>query len=60
MIKITEDPHSEMLMIEYKGRCIFAGNYWAFSRDSGGFKDLFEDMDFEVEVINKDYEEWYD
>ena len=59
MIKITEDTSSEMIMIEYKGKCIFTGNYWDFSRDSEGFKELFEGMEFKVEVVEKDYEEWY-
>lgn len=60
MIKITEDPHSEMLRIEYKDKCIFEGNFTDFSRDSDGFRELFNQMEFDVEVIEKDYEEWYE
>lgn len=60
MIKITEDPHSEMLRIEYKDKCIFEGNFTDLSGDADGFKKLFQKMEFEVKVDYKDYEEWYD
>ena len=60
MIKITEDPHSEMLRIEYKDKCVFEGNYWDFSVDGEGFKNLFKAMKIEVDIDYKDYEEWYE
>lgn len=60
MIKITEDPHSEMLRIEYKDKCVFEGNFTDFSRNSEGFKELFKELDFEVKLEYKDYEEWYE
>lgn len=42
MIKITEDTSSKMIMIEYKGKCIFTGNYWDFSRDSEDYEEWYE------------------
>lgn len=59
MIKITEDIYSEMLRIEYKDECIFEGNYSDFDRSGEGFKKLFKSMKLKVEIVNKDYDEWY-
>lgn len=60
MIKITEDPHSEMLRIEFKDNCIFEGNYHDFDISGEGFKKLFKRMKLKVETVYKDYDEWYD
>jgi hypothetical protein len=58
MIKITEDKGCEMIKIEFNGKCIFYGNYTDFSRDSKGFKELFEDMDIPCEVEQVEYDSW--
>ena len=58
MIKITEDTSCEMIKIEFNGKCIFYGNYTDFSRNSQGFKELFEDMEVPCEVEQSSYEDW--
>lgn len=59
MIKIIEDSSSEMIQISYNDKCIFEGNFHDFPRDSEGFYKLFKQMDLNVEVIEKNYENWY-
>lgn len=56
---ITEDSDSEMLRIETETYC-FEGNYWDFDRCGSFFKKLLEAVGADVELIEKDYNEWYD
>lgn len=58
-IKITEDSNSEMLRIEINNKCIFEGNYWDFDRSGNGFKKMLEKIGYNVQLIEKDYDEWY-
>ena len=59
-VVITEDSSSEMLRITVGKKCLFEGNYWDFNRDGGSFKELFEAVGAEVELTEKDYDEWYE
>jgi hypothetical protein len=59
-VLITEDRSSEMLkIVKEDGTFLFEGNYWDFNRDGGSFKKLFEAVGVEVELTEKDYDEWY-
>jgi len=59
-IKITEDTDSEMTKIERDGECVFEGNYWDLNTDGGSLECLFGKMGLKVELIEKDYEDWYE
>lgn len=57
-IKITEDSTTEMLRIEIDNECIFEGNYWDFDRSGDGFKKILDKIGCNVELVEKDYNEW--
>ena len=59
-VKITEDSSSEMLKIETETHCLFEGNYWDFDRCGAAFKEMLESVGCDVEIIEKDYDEWYE
>lgn len=58
-VKITEDSSSEMLKIETDTECLFEGNYWDFTRSGSSFKEMLEAVGAEVELTEKDYNDWY-
>lgn len=60
MIKITEDKNSEMLRIEFNDKCLFEGNYWDFDVSGKKFAEIFKKCKLKVEILNRDYDEWYE
>ena len=58
-VVITEDSNSEMLRIETETHSLFEGNYRDFNRCGHSFKELLESVGCDVEIIKKDYDEWY-
>jgi hypothetical protein len=57
-IIIKEDPSCEMLSIETDdGKLLFYGNEWDFDRGGSSFKELFENLGIETELIKTKFEE---
>ena len=57
-VVITNDSTCEMLRIMCDDDCLFEGNYWDFEQSDTSFKKLLEAVGCEVQVNEKDYEEW--
>lgn len=56
-IKILQD--GDMLSIKHEnGVSLFYDNETDFDRSGENFKQLFEKLNFDVEIIVKPYEEW--